>query len=138
MEEAATDYETRAAALRARALGPVPRRGFLENLWVLLVIGPDRLPRGGRTPKRFEAGPTPDRAGTLAALHRACDRQEALGRGLTPEERDGLWAPNPFLPKWRYTFPEILRVHAVHVRHHARQIREAATRSANSPRGEFA
>jgi len=130
LTESARDYEARAGALRAGSLPPVPRRGPLEWLWVALVVGPGRLPRGGRTAQRFEAGAAPAPEATLAGLAEAARRHRTLGASLTPEERDRLWVPNPFVPRWRYTFSEILRVHAVHARHHARQVREidAATR----------
>ena len=126
LADTADAFERRRAELRAGTLGPVPRRGILHRLWVGLVIGRGCLPRGGRTPRRLEAGPGPERPATLARLARGVARHRALGAGLSAEERDRLWAPNPFLPRWHYTLPEIVRMHAVHVRHHARLIAEIA------------
>lgn len=122
--ESARDYGERAQLLRSGTLPAVPPRGLLERLWVALVIAPGRLPRGGKTQTRFEAQPTPPPEATLAGLAEATRRHRTLGASLTPEQRDRLWVPNPFVPRWRYTFSEILRVHAVHARHHAKQVLE--------------
>jgi hypothetical protein len=113
-----------AATMRNGSLPPVPGRGLLQTLWVGLVVGKGKLPRGGRTPKMYEASPRPERAATIARLRREVERFRTLGKNLTAEQRDRLWAPNPFMRRWHYTFPEMLRVQAVHVRHHARLIEE--------------
>ena len=93
-------------------------------MWVFLVVRRGRMPRGGRTPAPFEAGAAPDRGATLTSLQNGLERHRAIGASLTPEERDQLWIPNPFHARWHYTFTEILRVHAVHARHHASLVGE--------------
>ena len=108
---------------------PRPRRGFLEFVWVFVAIRRGKLPRGGRTPRHFEPPPldypkSGTRETSIDGLRRKVDAYHALGARFTPEQRDRLWIPNPFHPRWHYTFPEILRVHAVHIRHHTGLIRE--------------
>ena len=93
-------------------------------MWVALVAKRGVLPRGIRTPRRFEAGPDPERAATLDRERREVERHRAMGRRLTAVERDRLWIRNPFMRRWHYTFPEMIRVQAVHVRHHQRLIAE--------------
>lgn len=107
---------------------PPPRRGILEFLWVFVAVRRGKLP-GGRTLPPFEPPPAHD--SKLASLEngteglqKSADAHRAVGARLTPAQRDRLWIPNPFRPRWHYTFPEILRMHAVHVRHHAKQVRE--------------
>lgn len=124
MAETADRLEQRLPALRANTLEAPPRRGLLQRTWVGLVLGRGWLPRGGKTPKRFEASAQPDRTATLARIRREVERHRALGQTLTPAERDRLWTPNPFLPAWYYTLPEVVRMSAVHVRHHSKQIAE--------------
>ena len=128
MAETADRLEQRLPALRAGTLEPPQRRGLLQRTWVGLVVGRGWLPRGGKTPQRFEASTQPDRAATLARIRREVGRHRAPGAGLTPAERDRLWTPNPFLPAWYYTLPEVVRMTAVHVRHHSKQIAELAAR----------
>ncbi|HEY3215527.1 MAG TPA: DinB family protein [Candidatus Eisenbacteria bacterium] len=111
-------------ALRDGGIASPPRRGPLQAMWVGLVAVRGTLPRGGRTPGPFEPTPAPDRAATLAYLRRETDRHRSLGERLSVGQRDRLWIPNPFLLRWHYTFPEMVRVQAVHVRHHACQILE--------------
>lgn len=111
-------------ALRDGGIGSPPRRGLLQAAWVGLVAGRGTLPRGGRTPGSFEPAPAPDRAATLARVRRETDRHRSLGERLSVDQRDRVWIRNPFLLRWHYTFPEMIRVQAVHVRHHARQILE--------------
>jgi DinB family protein len=126
LTECTDAMERSARDLRAGTLSPPPRRWLLQHLWVGLVVGRGTMPRGIRTPKRFEATAQPDRVATLARLRREADRLRALGAGLSAAQLDRFWAPNPFRPQWRYTLPEIVRVNAVHVRHHARQVAELA------------
>ena len=124
MAESAEILEKAAALHRAGFLPPRPRRGPMQWLWVHLVIAPGRLPRGGKAAARFVPEGQPKRADTLRELHELVARHRALTQSLSPAERDRLWIPNPFLPPWHYTLPEILRVHAVHARHHAKLIAE--------------
>ena len=124
LAESADTFEKGAALLRAGFLPPRPRRGPMQWLWVHLVIAPGRLPRGGKTAARFVPANQPDRSATLRELQNAAARHRALTQSLSTTERDRLWIANPFLPRWHYTLPEILRAHAVHARHHAKLIAE--------------
>jgi len=130
VEHVAISMAAMAGPLEARGHAPVsesparPGRGLLESLWIALVVKRGSLPRGGKT--RAEFGPTalPDRAATLERLGGESDRIRALGSRLSAEDRDRAWIANPFMPRWHYTLPEVVRVNAVHARHHAKLIRE--------------
>jgi hypothetical protein len=125
----AESLQKQARVLEHEGPPPRPHRGFLEFVWVFMAIRHGKLPRGGRTPRHFEP-PQPDdpksmnRETGIAALRKSVDAHRALGERLTPKQRDLLWIPNPFHPRWHYTFSEILRVHAVHARHHTKLIAE--------------
>ena len=110
--------------LRAGTLWPCPRRGPLQTLWIGLVVKIGRLPRGGRAPAKFLPAASPDHAATLEKIRLLVERHRRIGAGLSAGDRDRLWIRNPFLPRWQYTLPEVIRVHAVHARHHARLVRE--------------
>lgn len=112
--------------LAAGTLPPPPRRGMLQWLFVRLVVEGGRMPRGARTTAPFEPGPAPERAAVFARIARAAARHREIGAGLAPAERDRLWIANPFRPSWRYTLPELVRMHAVHARHHAAIVVEIA------------
>ena len=124
LERSAGDYEARIAAAKAGTLPEPPRRGFLERLWVNWLLSRG-LPRGGKTPKAFEAGAQPVREAALSGLADAARRMVAVGASLTAEQRERLWAPNPFMPRWHYRYDEMMRVQAVHARHHAKLVAEA-------------
>jgi hypothetical protein len=126
MAESVEGFEGRITSLRDGSLPRRPRRGPLQWLWVHLVIAPGRLPRGGKTAQRFVPTTRPERGTTLEALHRVTERHAGLTRSLSVADRERLWIPNPFLPRWHYTLPEMLRVHAVHARHHAKLVAEIA------------
>jgi len=134
LEATAQPLLTNARELQAGGdVPPCPRRGLLEFLWVFMVIRRGKLPRGGRTPQRFDPRSQGDaklelvdREWGAQAIQKSVDAHRAVGARLTPEQRDRLWIPNPFHDRWHYTFPEILRMHAVHVRHHAKLIQEIA------------
>ena len=117
LEEAATK-------LREGRLEPRPRRGILQSLFVGLVTG-RRFPRGGKT----VAGGTPaavvDRDAAFAKLDEGLARHRRVAESLTREQQDQIWFWNPYAKfRWHYLLPEILRVHANHTRHHARQCAE--------------
>jgi hypothetical protein len=121
--------QKQARVLEFEELPPHPRRGFLEFVWVFVAVRRGKLPRGGRTPHYLEPlrpdhRKFPNRDAGIESLRRCVDAHRTLGARLTPEQRDRLWIPNPFHARWHYTFSEILRVHAVHARHHAKQIAE--------------
>lgn len=124
LDATATPFESHLPLLRQGDFPPCPRRGFLQTIWVFVAVRRGKLPRGGKTPAPFEAAPAPERKETMDALVRGVERHRALGASLTADERDRLWIPNPFHPRWHYTFSEMLRVHAVHIRHHTGLIRE--------------
>lgn len=111
--------------LRDGTLRRRPLRGPLQMLWVVVAIGAGRFPRGGRAPRNLRPASHPDRRVTMSLIARDVERHVALGERLSIEERDRLWIPNPFLKGWHYTYPEILRLHAVHFRHHAARVEEA-------------
>jgi hypothetical protein len=121
-------FEGRVLLLRSGTLPERPRRGPLQSLWIGLVIKRGRMPRGARADKRTVPAETPDRAKTMDTIGRLVGRHAAVGAALSPSERDRLWIWNPLLPRWQYTLPEIIRVHAVHARHHARLVREIERR----------
>lgn len=114
-------------AWRAGTLPPPPaRRGPLQSLFVGLVAGWGYMPRGARTAPWAVPAKRPDRPTVLGSLGREAARHRALGAPLEAGERDRLWIESPFRAGWHYRLPEMVRVHAVHVRHHARQIAEIA------------
>ena len=121
-------FEAAEKRLREGALPPPPARDPLQRLFVTIVLGSGWLPRGGRAPRTIHPRPRPTRDEVLSAFEREIARCRAIGERLSEPERDRLWVPNPFLPRWRYTFHEIPRVHAVHLRHHLRQIEELERR----------
>ena len=122
LEASATSFQERLPLLKRGQLEPCPRRGLLQSMWIFLVVRRGKLPRGGRTPTPFEPGSDPDREPTLSALQSGVERHRAIGHELTPDERDRLWIPNPFHHRWHYSLAEMVRVHAVHVRHHTKSI----------------
>jgi len=117
-------FEERLPRVLDGTIAAVPRRGPLQWLWVALLVGRSTMPRGGRTPRRFEPGADPGRAETLDRLRREVERHRAVGHLLTAAQRDRLWIQNPFVARWHYTLAEMIRAQAVHVRHHLRLIAE--------------
>lgn len=84
------------------------------------------MPRGGRTVPAAFPGQHPEREPVRTRASAAVAKHRAIAAPLTPTERERLWIANMFMPRWHYTLPELVRVHAVHVRHHARQVAEIA------------
>jgi DinB family protein len=126
LEVFADALEAAAAWLRAGQLPARPRRGALQSLFVRVVVVGGWMPRGGRAPDRVHPTAAPEADAVAQRITLAAARHRTLAAGLTAEQGDRLWIPNPFLPRWHYTLPESLRVHAVHARHHARQVEEIA------------
>jgi hypothetical protein len=120
----AQEFEHSVPRVLDGTIGAVPRRGPLESLWIWMFVQRGFLPRGGRTPRRFEAAPAPDPDATLDDLRRGVERHRAVGHLLTAAQRDRLWIPSPFIARWHYRLVEMVRAHAVHARHHLVQIRE--------------
>jgi len=125
LRRTADDFEAAERSLRAGTLPPVPaRRSLLNQVFLGLVAGRGYMPRGLRTADWAEAPERPERQATLDALPQGAGRHRTLGGRLEDAERDRLWIVNPFRPRWYYRLPEMVRVHAVHARHHAKQVAE--------------
>jgi hypothetical protein len=124
LAETADAFEERLPRVLDGSLAAVPRRGPLQWLWVGLLVGRGTMPRGGRTPRRFEPAPAPGREETEGRLRRGVERHRAAGHRLTAAQRDRLWIPNPFVTRWHYMLPEMVRAQAVHARHHRKLIAE--------------
>lgn len=120
----ATALEASAVELEAGRLKPPPARWLLQQLFVSLVLSRGKLPRGGDTPSIMRPAATPERDAVLARIAAGNARYRALGKRFDASARDVLWIANPFRAGWHYRFPETVRVHAVHARHHAAQIAE--------------
>ena len=121
----AEGFEAAERSLRAGTLAPVPvKRDLLQKLFVGLVAGRGYMPRGGKTANWAVPPERPERGTTLVALRLGAERHRAVGERLDASERDRLWIVNPFMARWHYRLPEMVRVHAVHARHHAKQIAE--------------
>jgi hypothetical protein len=125
MERTAEAFAAVGRTMRSGALGPLPGRGPLQRLWVSLLFG-GWMPRGLPTARFAYPGDQPERAAVLTRGMQALAAHREIGDRLSPEERDRLWIRNPFHPEWHYKLPEMVRVHAVHARHHARQVAEIA------------
>ena len=118
-------FEEAERGLRAGTLPPPPtRRGPLQWMWVGMLAGKGFLPRGLKTASWAVPLQRPPREPALAALRQGSERHRRVGGRLSAAERDRLWIVNPFRARWHYRLPEMVRVHAVHARHHAKQIVE--------------
>ena len=124
MEVTADAFEQRLPHVLDATIPAVPRRGPLQWLWVSTLVKRGFMPRGIRTPRRFEPVGEPNLEETLARLRHAVERYRAVGHLLTAAQRDRLWIRNPFLKRWHYRLVEMVSVHAVHARHHLALIRE--------------
>jgi hypothetical protein len=123
----AGEFEQAEQRFRAGTLPPPSaRRGFLQSLFLNFVVEKGHMPRGGKATPWSVPPERPDREGTLAALRRDAERHRRLGERLSPGERERLWIPNPFIASWHYRLPEMVRMHAVHARHHRKLIDEIA------------
>jgi hypothetical protein len=98
-----------------------------------MVVGAGKFPRGAKAPRNIRPSNRPDRADVLARIHRDVARHRSVGAALEIADRDRLWIPNPFRKGWHYSFPEVLRMQAVHIRHHFRQIEEIADQTGDAP-----
>ncbi len=68
----------------------------------------------------------PDREATLERLGRDAGRHRTIGDRLGGAERDRVWIANPFVARWYYRLPEMVRAHAVHAQHHRKLVEEIA------------
>ena len=126
LADTADAFEERLPRVLDGTIAPKPRRGPLQWMWVSLLVGRGVMPRGGRTPSRFEPAADQGLEETLDRLCRQVERHRAVGHLLTARQRDRLWIPNPFVKRWHYSLVEMVRAQAVHVRHHVVLIREIA------------
>jgi len=110
--------------LREGTLPQRPGRGPLQMLWISVAVGAGRFPRGGRAPRIIRPSDHPVRDRVLAAIRDGAERHVSLARRFAPADMDRLWIPNPFLPRWHYALPEVIRIQAVHARHHAKLVGE--------------
>ena len=125
LRRTADEFEAAERSLRAGTLPPVPaKRTLLNRVFLWLVAGRGVMPRGAKTADWAVAPERPERQATLDALRQGAERHRALGGRLDHAERDRLWIVNPFRTRWHYRLPEMVRVHAVHARHHAKQVAE--------------
>jgi hypothetical protein len=126
LNASAAAVEKRESRLRDGSLRERPRRGPLEMLWVAWGTRVGWIPRGIRAPAVTLPNANPDATEVKARLRRAVTRHREVGERLAAADRDRLWIGNPFRSRWHYNLPELMRMHAVHVRHHARQVAELA------------
>ena len=124
LRRTADDFEKAEKALRAGTLPAPGKRALLHRLFLAVVDGGGFMPRGLKTADWALAPGRPDRTATLEDARRGAERHLVLGRRLDAGERDRLWIVNPFRTQWHYRLPEMVRVHAVHARHHAKQVAE--------------
>lgn len=124
----ADSFEHSEKDLRAGVLLSPPRRWPIEALFIGIVVGMGRFPRGGKAPKSILPSSMPEPSEVVVRIARGVARHRALGERLAVDERDRLWIPSPFMRGWHYGFPEILRLHDVHTRHHTKQVTETAAK----------
>jgi len=122
----ADGFEAAEQRLRSGSLPPPARRGIMQSLFLSLVVARGHMPRGARTAPWAVPPAAPARADTLDRLGRDARRHAAIGERLGVDERDRLWIANPFLARWYYRLPEMVRAHAVHARHHRKLVEEIA------------
>ena len=121
----ATRFERAVERLRAGTLRPLPWRDPIQA-WAVRRLTREPFPRGFRTAAIARPTAAPGMIVVQDRVAKGLRRHRALARALAPEDIARLWIRNPFLPlRWHYTFPEIVRVHAVHARHHRRLVDEA-------------
>jgi hypothetical protein len=126
LERCTADFESALQQWRQGTLPARPGRGPLEAMFIAMVVERGMMPRGG-APSWGMPSPTPEPAAVARRLRSGVERLLVVGRGLDPESRDTLWIWNPMISfRWHYRYPEMVRVQAVHFRHHAAQVRELA------------
>lgn len=125
LKRTADEFEMAERALRAGTLAPVPaKRGPLARLFLAIVGGRGYMPRGLKTAPWAVPPEGIERRAALETLRQGAAHHRDLGMRLDPGERDRLWIVNPFRTGWHYRLPEMVRVHAVHARHHSKLIAE--------------
>jgi DinB family protein len=106
---------------RTRAPMVRRRRTVLEWLARLVIFGSGRFPPGLTAPKGATPAPRVERAATEAKFRRGLVLWEQVERELVPARAQDLFVKHPRLGD--LTIGEWLRFHAIHARHHAKQIR---------------
>jgi len=119
-------FADRLRELRDGTVPEPPGRGPLQSLFFALVVKPGRFPRGGTAIPPARPTAAPERGVTERRLRDDAERYRVIAQGLDAAALDRLWIRNPFMTalRWHYRLPEMVRVHALHVRHHAALIRE--------------
>ena len=123
-------FEIAERSLRDGKLPPPPRRWLLQSFVVMMLAERGHTPRGARASRTSFPTERPEVGPVLDALTRDAERHRLVGGRLDAAQRDRLWIANPFRPAWHYRLPEMVRVHAVHARHHRRLIEEIASAGA--------
>jgi len=124
VEHLALGLESSAAAFAGRrAKPPMARRPttLRAKLGKLFVFGLGRFPPGLRAPEGATPAPRVERAAAEARFRRGLDLWDQVERELLPVRPHDLFVKHPALGD--LTMGEWLRFHAIHARHHARQIR---------------
>lgn len=124
VEHLALAMELSAATFRERrAKGPMARRPttLREKLGKLFVFGLGRFPPGLKAPERSSPAPRVEGHSAETRFRAGLAAWEALEGDLLPARRHDLFVRHPRLGD--LTMEEWTRFHAVHARHHARQIR---------------
>lgn len=122
-----SDFRAALEQKRQGTLPPRPRRGPLQALFIATLVKRGMMPRGGGAPSWGMPSPRPNLSVVGTRLAMGVEGLLRVGRDLDPESRDTLWIWNPMVSfRWHYRYPEMVRVQAVHFRHHAAQARELA------------
>jgi len=137
MSKTAPAFESALQSLRAGTLPPPPRRGLVQKLVIKLLAEKGTMPRGAKAARSTYPPDRPLMRETLEALRRDAERHRVVGSPLSAAERDVLWIHNPVRPVWHYRLPEMVRVHAVHLRHHRKLIDEIARGQATVEGGKI-
>ncbi len=109
---------------RSGSLPPRPRRGPFQWLLVRVLVYGKKFPTGGKATTSTQPGDFVDRESTLNRIPLECARVLAIGAALEADSAERFWFPNPLLPRYHYDYPEILKLHEKHTRHHAAQLRK--------------
>jgi hypothetical protein len=107
-----------------RAYAPMTprRRGLVERLAKVAILGVQWYPRGFKAPEPTTPAPGVTRGAAETHFREGLRRWDALERELLPARRRDLLVKHPRLGD--LTLEEWMRFHVVHARHHAKQIRE--------------
>jgi hypothetical protein len=110
--------------LRGGLLPPPGRRWPHQALIAALIIHRGSFPSGGRSPQLFLPSDLPRRDEVMSRLERAARRHREIGSLLSAPDRDRLWVRSALFGP--ISLPQVVRLHAVHARHHAKQVARIA------------